>query len=207
MKFMNGERLIVSTLLSLALAIFFLVTVVLPSEYGVDPTGAGKLLGLTDMGQVKEQLREETRQDGVTTTVSPEPPEAVAPRSSSPAAKLSVGEISEKKPSTGSDVLTVELGPNEAAEIKLRMDQGDKVYYYWYVNDGSVNFDTHGDPLTPRPGFYHGYGKGRSVTEDKGVLEAAFDGNHGWFWRNRSQKSVIVTLRVEGGYASIKQVL
>ena len=28
-----------------------------------------------------------------------------------------------------------------------------------------------------------------------GVLEAAFDGNHGWYWRNRDTNDVTVTVR------------
>jgi len=38
------------------------------------------------------------------------------------------------------------------------------------------------------------------------VLEAAFDGNHGWFWRNRGQADVTITLRTNGDYADIKQM-
>ena len=51
------------------------------------------------------------------------------------------------------------------------------------------------------------YGKGRFTPEDRGVLEAAFDGKHGWFWRNRTNKPVTVTLRTEGEYIAIKRVI
>jgi hypothetical protein len=72
---------------------------------------------------------------------------------------------------------------------------------------GQVNYDTHGDPYNAPRDFYHGYGKGRFTPEDKGVLEAAFDGKHGWFWRNRTDKPVTVTLRTEGEYIAIKRVI
>jgi hypothetical protein len=39
------------------------------------------------------------------------------------------------------------------------------------------------------------------------VLEAAFDGKHGWFWRNRTDKPVTVTLHTEGDYIAIKRVI
>ncbi len=45
------------------------------------------------------------------------------------------------------------------------------------------------------------YEKGRGTAEDSGVLEAAFDGNHGWFWRNRTSEPVTVTLKTDGGYS------
>jgi len=48
---------------------------------------------------------------------------------------------------------------------------------------------------------------GRATPEDQGVLEAAFDGKHGWFWRNRTSKPVTVTLRTEGNYIAIKRVI
>ena len=36
---------------------------------------------------------------------------------------------------------------------------------------------------------------------------AAFDGSHGWFWRNRGKADVTVTLRTDGDYAEIKRVM
>jgi len=38
-------------------------------------------------------------------------------------------------------------------------------------------------------------------------LEAAFDGNHGWFWRNRGAEPVTVTLNATGEYQAIKKML
>ncbi len=58
------------------------------------------------------------------------------------------------------------------------------------------------DREMPRPGDVGAkstsYEKGRGVEKDDGVLAAAFDGNHGWFWRNRGKKDVTITLRTEG---------
>lgn len=53
------DRLIRSTVIAGVSALAILVTVVLPSEYGIDPTGFGRLTGLTAMGQIKMQLAEE----------------------------------------------------------------------------------------------------------------------------------------------------
>ncbi len=47
-------KLISSTLLALVAAVILLVTVVLPAEYGFDPTGIGNRLGLTAMAHVRE---------------------------------------------------------------------------------------------------------------------------------------------------------
>lgn len=53
------DRLVRSTVIAGVSALAILVTVVLPSEYGIDPTGFGRLTGLTTMGQIKMQLAEE----------------------------------------------------------------------------------------------------------------------------------------------------
>ena len=44
-------------------ALAILITVVLPAEYGVDPTRIGRVLGLTEMGEIKQQLAEEAEAD------------------------------------------------------------------------------------------------------------------------------------------------
>jgi hypothetical protein len=55
---------------------------------------------------------------------------------------------------------------------------------------------SHGAPKD----FYHGYGKGRNETTQSGELQAAFDGTHGWFWRNRTNGEVTITLETSGDY-------
>ena len=100
------------------------------------------------------------------------------------------------------DELPVTLMPGEGTEIKLKMIQGGKAQYAWVVEGGEVNFDTHGDA----PGKSISYEKGRGVASDEGVLEAAFTGNHGWYWRNRGKSNVKVILRTRGDYTDIKKV-
>lgn len=46
----SGRRLLVTSLIAVGGAALALVTVVLPAEYGIDPTGVGDVLGLTSMG-------------------------------------------------------------------------------------------------------------------------------------------------------------
>ena len=38
----------------------------LPAEYGIDPTGVGRLTGLTEMGEIKQQLAAEAEADAAT---------------------------------------------------------------------------------------------------------------------------------------------
>ena len=47
----SSKRLLVSTLLAMLASAVLLITVVLPAEYGMDPTGIGQRLGLTALSK------------------------------------------------------------------------------------------------------------------------------------------------------------
>ena len=212
----STAQLLRSTITAAIIACVLLVTVVMPSEYAIDPTGMGRVLGLTQMGEVKVQLAEEALADEAAAQApTPPPAEAIAvvpaAPASTPVATTEVTPAPEQPAAPEQAALqhemSITLSPNQGAEVKLEMKQGAKVNYLWTANGGVVNYDTHGDPYNAPRDFYHGYGKGRSTPEDSGVLEAAFDGKHGWFWRNRTNKPVTVTLRTQGEYISIKRVI
>jgi hypothetical protein len=99
--------------------------------------------------------------------------------------------------------MKITLKPGEGTEVKLVMRRGFKVNFSWDVSGGVVNFDLHGDG----GGKQISYEKGRGVPGAKGVLEASFDGNHGWFWRNRDRSDVTLTLRTNGEYTAIKRLM
>jgi hypothetical protein len=52
-----------STVFAAVIAVVLLVTVVLPAEYGIDPTRIGRVLGLTQMGEIKVRLAREAAAD------------------------------------------------------------------------------------------------------------------------------------------------
>ena len=59
----SPRRLLRSTMIALAVAALLLITIVLPAEYGIDPTGVGRVLGLTRMGEIKTRLAREAAAD------------------------------------------------------------------------------------------------------------------------------------------------
>ncbi len=216
----SSRQLVRSTLLAAVSAVVLLVVVVLPAEYGVDPTGIGKVLRLTEMGNIKQGLAAEAAVDaalktgapvgatanatppaaaekaaGATVSTAPSPT-AVAPAPAAPA-QPAAAQVAWR------DEMPFTLAPGQGTEIKLKMAEGAKAQYQWVVEGGMVNFDTHGDG----PGKSISYEKGRGVASDEGTLEAAFTGNHGWYWRNRGKSPVKVVLRARGDYTDIKRVL
>jgi hypothetical protein len=216
----SAGKLLRSTMIAALVAAALLVTTVLPAEYGIDPTGIGRALGLTPMGEIKTALAAEAQAEEraaaeaapaqpVTVAAAVREPETPDPASTrAPVTAATPDTPGKLEPVAGrQDTMTVTLKPGQGAEVKLTMNKDSRVRYEWTSAGGPVNFDTHGDPHNAPKNFYHGYGKGRNQPGDKGELIAAFDGKHGWFWRNRSGSDVTVTLKAEGDYAKIERVL
>lgn len=199
----TSAQLLKSTIIAIVAAIAILVAIVLPSEYGIDPTGAGRVLGLTEMGEIKTQLAEEAEADRIRDQQNATPTDTQQGSSLLDRiyAEFLVGSAHAQE--TRTDEMSVTLAPGEGAEIKLVMVKGAQANFAWTANGAVVNFDTHGDG----GGENISYEKGRGVAEDEGVLEAAFDGNHGWFWRNRTDAPVTVTLKTSGAYSDIKRMI
>ena len=236
----SAARLLRSTALAIVAAAAILVTAVLPAEYGLDPTGAGRILGLTEMGEIKTQLAAEAEADrrlaaeaeaAETPVTAPqaevvppasepaavEPGPAVAesapvqsegpgkalPAESPPEAMAEAPAEAAPEPEAWRDEISITLSPGQGTEVKLVMEAGAQARFQWTANGGRLNYDTHGNG----GGQSISYEKGRGVPGDEGVLVAAFDGDHGWFWRNRTDKDVTLTLRASGAYREMKRVL
>ena len=94
------------------------------------------------------------------------------------------------------------LAPDEGFEIKLVMEKDAKATFEWFTDGPGVNYDNHADGEGIN---YHGYGKGTNTPRQFGELVAAFKGQHGWFWRNRTEDDVTITWRTSGEYTYLKQ--
>lgn len=196
------KQLVRSTLIALVTAVVLLVAVILPAEYAIDPTGAGKVLGLTEMGEIKEQLAQEAAEDlakSTEVTIA----KAAETKSIEVEKAAPVNETPLVVEPVWKDKIILSLKPGQGAEVKLVMEKGQVAQFEWTSKGGPVNYDTHGDGN----GNSISYEKGRGVPNAEGQLEAAFTGNHGWFFRNRNDKTVMVILRTNGEYAEMKRVL
>lgn len=213
-----------------------LAFVVLPSEYAIDPLGVGGVFGLTQMGEIKMQLADEAAQDAAATAAAANAavmarldrietalrevtasatassgtsdriatliaePSVVAPalqQAATPVEQQAAAPASEWR-----DEVSFTLTPGEGTEVKLAMQEDGQARFHWTANGAVVNYDTHGDG----GGQSVSYDQGRGVPEQAGVLKAAFTGNHGWFWRNRTDADVVVTLRATGDYTNMTGV-
>lgn len=196
----SSAKLIKSTMVAMVLAAVILITAVLPAEYGIDPTGVGNMLGLTHMGEIKVSLATEAAAE--VAAVNAVKKEVVKVSEPVTPATIEVAKVDPPKVMM-SDSITVSLKPNQGREVKVAMLKGGKVSYKWSTSNGRANFDVHGDSKKHQIDYFN-YSKG-SLESDTGVLEAEFDGKHGWFWRNRSGGTMTITLEVEGEFTEMTQ--
>jgi hypothetical protein len=184
-------KLIKSTIIALIASAVILVTLVLPAEFGIDPTGVGKLTGLQRMGEIKTSLAQELEESESQPTTTGNQTESLTTEPASPS--LSTART---------DEMSVTLAANESTEIKLTMNQGDTIEFTWSTDMGQAFYDLHGDSKEVN---YHIYEKGTETTK-QGQLKAEFTGNHGWYWKNRNPHPITITLNTSGLYQDIKEM-
>lgn len=199
----TSRQLAISTVVAAAAAAVILTTIVLPSEYAIDPTGAGKVLGLTAMGEIKTQLADEAKADRVQEVEAPAKTEL--PKDQGTSLMQTIGSFfvsTAHAEEVWKNELSVTLSPGESTEVKLSMKQGARATYSWTAEGGVLNYDLHADG----DGDTTSYKKGRAQPGDRGEFEAAFDGWHGWFWRNRTGDNVTLTIRASGDFSEMKKL-
>lgn len=203
----STRKLVKSTIIAAVAAGVLLVTIVMPAEYGIDPTGFGETIGLKKMGEIKVSLAKEAAADRIQNAVA-KPKDVSVPKKPAKPVTASQAVAPKPVPVPGPTILNhqmqVTLAPNEGTEIKVVLSKGKKVQYKWWSDSGKANFDVHGDSKKLNID-YHNYSKG-SEQRKEGEIEAAFDGSHGWFWRNRTSKTITVTLQTSGAYTQIKHI-
>jgi len=165
-----------ATILAAAAAAVILVAAVLPAEYGVDPTGLGRILGLTRMGEVKR-----------------------AQASNAAGAAVPSGDTSITRTADGGTQVRIILRPYGGREVKAWMKAGEKIDYEWATDGAPIEFEFHGDPTNAKGDEYTSYDK-RTAPGAKGTFTAAFSGRHGWYWHNLTPYPLTITATVKGQF-------
>jgi hypothetical protein len=187
----SSATLLKASAIALLVAIVVLLIAVLLAEYGIDPTGIGNRLGLTAMSNAADD------DDGETVPTPSETQTAIA----EPVSSLNA--VWKSATPYRTDEMSVTLAPNEGAEIKARMQNGERLVFAWVTSGGGVNFDMHGEELHAANDEFTSYWKGRDEASGNGAFVAPFAGTHGWYWRNRGNSSVTVTVKTSGYYEKL----
>jgi hypothetical protein len=178
-KTVDRERIALVAGTALLVAGVLLVIAVLPAEFGVDPLGVGRRLGLTAIGQVQQQLAafSATRATGASGAAT------IAPQ---------------QRPYQH-ETVEFKLAPHDSVEYKYRLDKGDALLYSWKAT-APVNYELHAEPDGAPRGYAESYEKKSAIESASGTLTAPFPGIHGWYWENTTGEAVTVTLSAAGFY-------
>jgi hypothetical protein len=158
------------TLVSIIFAAITLLTVILPAEYNIDPTGIGHTLGLTVFHKVKVEK----------TTL------------------LALEKVP-KKAKWAIETIEIIVPGLSGVEYKFTMPQYKKLSYEWSTNGSALYFDLHGEPEGDTTGYFESYAIA-TVKGMEGSFTTPFSGVHGWYWKNTSNSPVTVQLTVKGEF-------
>jgi hypothetical protein len=171
---------------ALVVATILLVTIVFPAEYGIDPLGTGKALGLSALS-------------AGTTAEEPVPPlggTKMAPVQEGPFALYPAG--------FKVDSREIVLGPYEYVEYKYHLERGAAMLFSWRAS-GAVMHDFHGDPEGQSSSTAAQSFDARPRRQADGSFAAPFTGIHGWFWENLGGETITVRVTTAGFYTSAHQ--
>ena len=169
-------RILKATLIALGVAAIILVTAVLPAEYGIDPLGTGAAMGLAGMSG------------------------AAAPPPIAPAAG---GPITTRQLPFKVDAIELTIEPKRYVEYKYQLTEGATLLYSWR-STGPVDVDFHTEPAGKPPEASDSFERASAQTGARGSYRAPYAGLHGWYWENKGDRAVTITLQTAGFYSQAR---
>ncbi|NQX80646.1 MAG: hypothetical protein HRT66_01455 [Flavobacteriaceae bacterium] len=194
---MENKGLSKSSIVRLSLIAFVVgsivfVAAVLPAEYGMDPLGTGRVMGFSKLhDQVKEiELSFENIKIEDLGSDKKAPSQAYLP-------------VANKQLDIREDAsIEIVVSAKKGIEYKIIALKGAKLKYEWHSKDGSfLFFDFHGEVKLEQgySEFYESYTVANSNSM-AGTFTAPFEGIHGWYFKNNSNKDITVLLQLKGEY-------
>ena len=200
------KELLRGMLIAAGVAGALLTTAVLPAEFGIDPTGAGKALGLTQLAAAVP---------AAPAAAPAQPGASVLSHLSAPGASQgsTVSARGEQRAITiaaaqevayRADSMEIVLPPKKGLEVKTKLAKGSTLIYSWKTKNGElVNHDFHGEPVDAGKDEFESFILEKGVNKSQGVLIAPFSGVHGWYWKNLCSEPVTIVLSSSGFYSDI----
>lgn len=195
----SSKRLIRGVLLAVVAAAVVLVTIVLPAEYNIDPTGIGSALGLTALNKPTETLIITEVVAGNETYKEIELPEFGDPI---PLPNPAVFQAHSAPPR--SQTFEINMPAESSTEIKAILETAQAIQFSWSVDRGDVYVDFHGHEPDAGDEYWVRYEEQQEGSGGNGSLVAPFAGEHGWYWLNYNDFPVVVTITISGYYTDLK---
>jgi len=195
----SSSSLLKATLIAVVAAIILLVLIVLPAEYGIDPTGVGEATGLTELNAEPVYRIEISDVIGGNETIR----EVEIPAFGEPTPLPNPAVFQDQEAAPQIISMDVTIPAETQTEIKMVMTEGKAIVYSWQVDRGDIYVDFHGHDVSFGPDFFVRYKEQQEGAGNNGSLIAPFDGEHGWYWLNYNEYDVVVTLTITGYYDDI----
>ncbi len=200
---LEKSKIIKATIIALVVGALLLVVAVLPAEYGIDPTGAGKLLGFSKL-YVPESNQTNDLGMMVSTSNLPLIKLEKAGSGSDVARPLEADNPApEEQLATREDETKVVVPAGKGIEFKINMLKYGTMKYEWTTTNNEVlYFDFHGE-VKQKEEVKEVYFESYTISNSHnmvGTFLAPYEGKHGWFFRNTSNEDVTVNLRLKGQY-------
>jgi hypothetical protein len=200
---LETKKIVLATITAIILGSIIVVGAVLPAEYGIDPTGIGKITGFGKLYQPAEKntltILPGTGAQSAIKVLKLEgggsEPEVVRPEeANSPAPAIQYEERS--------DSVQVSLKAGKGLEYKVRILKYGRLKYEWKTSDGIVYADFHGDVKQANPPkdiYYESYAIAYS-NNMIGNLLTPYEGRHGWYFKNMTGNDMTISIRLKGQY-------
>lgn len=196
---LRKRSLLKAVVFAVIMAIIVLVIAVLPAEYGIDFTGAGKFFGLNKLHLPLEpadtlasrgkifpllKMEEAGSEPGIK-----RPKEADNPPPEKPLVQRE-------------DSVLVTVPAGKGIEFKMNMLKYGKVKYEWTTDKGTLYVDFHGEVKQAEKTEEEYYESHTIAYSDNmvGTFLSPFEGRHGWYFKNKGSTPITVTIRIQGEY-------
>jgi hypothetical protein len=184
-----------------------LTVFVLPAEYGIDPTGFGKAIGVKALSGIASPAA--AADFGQTLSFNIEKYDLTAD-----VINQSIrGLVKLQDTPFKSETILIDIEDLGEVEHKFIMKQDETLLYSWRVLKATgqgVYYDFHGHPSSADApnypsGFEQAYGKSES-TAQSGTFTAPFPGYHGFYFMNLEEGPIQIELTVSGYFDEHKEM-
>ncbi|TKG87294.1 hypothetical protein EYV94_28405 [Puteibacter caeruleilacunae] len=196
--------------IAMAIGTFLVLAAVMPAEYGIDPLGTGKVLGLDKLYESQESSAPDKKVEESTSKAVKQNPLLLTTHLESAYLKKQkmpkevLAPEPDKQYQNKEDELTITIPANKGLEYKIKVKKHGQLKYEWNSGDITMLHDFHGDPLTAeKTGWYQSYTIAYS-NNMVGNFLAPFTGKHGWYFKNHTSQDVKVKIRLKGQYELIQ---
>jgi hypothetical protein len=197
------KQLLRGSAIAFLVAGVLLVGAVLPAEYGIDPTGIGKGLGLTALHNPAGATSAAAPSSGASLPTTVPPGSTVSAKGE----QRGISIASKQALPYRSDTMEIVLPPHKGKEVKTHLAKDATLIYTWKTAGGEpVNHDFHGEPVDAGKNEFESFILEKGVNESRGALIAPFTGVHGWYWRNNTDAPITIVLSASGFYSDIFNV-